>query len=137
MGGVYYLHTLTYSLSAFVAGLQVGFLSTVLIAINNFRDMHQDKVVNKNTLAVRFGAQFSKIEILSLFIFSILLGSYWIQKGFIAVAFLPLLSVPLMKNILVGVFKNKPGIIFNKCVAQSALVQVLFAVLMAVGFVVS
>jgi 1,4-dihydroxy-2-naphthoate octaprenyltransferase len=135
VGGVYYLHIGSYSWSALVAGLQVGFLSTVLIAINNFRDMHQDKKVNKKTLAVRFGAQFSRREIFSLYFLSLFLGIYWVGQGNYFAAFYPLICIPVMKDIVVGVYSNNPGRIFNKFLAQSALIQVIFSALITLGFV--
>jgi 1,4-dihydroxy-2-naphthoate octaprenyltransferase len=59
VGGTYYLHTLRFSWSALIAGLQVGCLSAVLIAINNLRDHVGDRQVNKRTLAVLLGPQFA------------------------------------------------------------------------------
>jgi len=38
-----------------ILGLQIGFLSAVLIAINNFRDLEEDRAAGKNTIVVKFG----------------------------------------------------------------------------------
>ena len=62
VGGTYYLHTLSFGWAPVVAGLQVGFLATVLIAINNLRDVDQDAKVNKKTLAVRCGKKFARAQ---------------------------------------------------------------------------
>lgn len=42
--------------------IQVSALATNIIVVNNLRDRHTDVVANKRTLAVRFGAQFCRIE---------------------------------------------------------------------------
>ena len=49
------VHGNRYSTRALVAGIQIGLLAAVLIAINNLRDLDQDLLVNKRTLAVRLG----------------------------------------------------------------------------------
>jgi 1,4-dihydroxy-2-naphthoate octaprenyltransferase len=48
---------------AVVAGFQIGCLSTVLIGINNLRDVTEDALSGKRTLAVRFGRTFGRLEI--------------------------------------------------------------------------
>ena len=44
-------------------GIQVGCLSTALIAINNLRDIEEDSRTGKRTLAVRFGVGWAKYEV--------------------------------------------------------------------------
>lgn len=51
--GSFYLLNGALTLSSFVLSIQIGFLSSVLIAINNYRDRLTDKEVGKNTLATR------------------------------------------------------------------------------------
>ena len=51
--GSYYLYSGEVSLHSVILGSQVGLLSSVLIAINNFRDRETDILVNKRTLATR------------------------------------------------------------------------------------
>lgn len=67
---------------ALVAGLQIGCLSTVLIAINNLRDVEEDTKSNKRTLAVRFGTTFAKWEVTGLFAIAYALWSFWLIQGF-------------------------------------------------------
>ena len=134
VGGVYYLHTDQYGWRAIVAGLQVGFLATVLIAINNLRDIEQDKKVNKLTLAVRLGQRYSKIEIILLFFFTFGLGTYWIYHGFIAAGLLPLVTLPLARRLIRDIIKHPPGIIYNQFLAKAALIQIIFGISIAIGF---
>ena len=62
---------------ALVAGVQIGCLSTVLIAINNLRDVAEDTKSGKKTLAVRFGTTFAKWEITVLIVVALGLNAYW------------------------------------------------------------
>jgi 1,4-dihydroxy-2-naphthoate octaprenyltransferase len=67
---------------ALVAGLQIGCLSTVLIAINNLRDVEEDTKSNKRTLAVRFGTTFAKWEVTGLVAVAYTLWTFWLIQGF-------------------------------------------------------
>lgn len=64
---------------ALVAGLQIGCLSTVLIAINNLRDVEEDTKSNKRTLAVRFGTTFARWEVTGLVLAGCLASFYWLH----------------------------------------------------------
>ncbi len=132
--GVYYLQTNTIHLHAFIASLQIGLLATVLISINNFRDYIEDKKVHKMTLAALFGKKFARFEIAFLFSFAFLLNIYWYLSGYIFVAFLPLISLPLSIYVTRGVIINEPSPIFNKFLGMSAAVQMLFGIFMSIGF---
>ena len=131
--GVYYLHTLTFSWSAFVASLQVGFLSAVLIAVNNLRDMAQDRLVNKKTLAVRFGQGFARLEILFLILSSFALLCFWALDGKWLAMILPLMSLPLCRSLLKGIYMEKPGPIYNQYLSKAALIHALFGLQLALG----
>ncbi len=134
VGGVYYLQTGEWSLAAGVLGIQIGFLSTVLIAINNLRDVDGDKTVNKKTLAVRFGKKFVKGEIAFLLVSPFVLGIYWwISADHFFAMLLPLFVFPLAIKLIINIFKNEPGPVYNKFLGMSALVHILFGVLFTVG----
>lgn len=136
VGGVYYLLVETWNLDALIAGLQCGFLATVLIAINNLRDIEQDRLVDKKTLPVRFGVSFAKIEITVLIILTYLLNFYWWSSyNLFWVSVLPLLTLPLAVFLILKLLKTKPSKIYNKFLALSALLQILFCALLSIGFV--
>lgn len=134
VGGVYYLHTETVSVSALVLGLQIGLLSTVLIAINNLRDVDQDRLANKKTLPVRFGVQIARFEIYILMLISFIGTFYWffVFKSFYVL--LPFLAIPLSVKIIMGIKKNPPGPIYNSFLAQSAGLQMVYSSLLTLGF---
>ncbi len=131
--GTFYLHTGFVARSSMIAGLQIGLLATVLIAVNNFRDSPLDKEVGKKTLVVRFGAEFAKVEILLLTFVPFLVGFYWLQNQFVMAGALPLFALPLAMLINRGVQNNSPGPVFNKFLAQSAGLHLLFGLLLAIG----
>lgn len=135
VGGTYYLQNLSYSLGAFVAGVQVGALSTVLIAINNLRDVDQDREVKKRTLAVLLGKKFVRYEILGLYVLTFSLGAYWWSTGEKWAAILPLVTLPMSMRVVKGVHFNEPGLIYNRFLAMSSLVQILFGLMFVLGLI--
>lgn len=133
VGGLYYLLVGTYSTSAVVVGLQIGFLSTVLIAINNLRDMSTDKEVGKRTLAVRLGLTGGRIWIAFLIIAPFMAGYYWLFQNRFWMYVLPLFSFPLGLAIMKRIFKTEPSPVYNKYLALAALYSLLFSVLFFLG----
>ncbi len=133
VGGTYFLHTHTINGPVIVAGLQVGFLATVLIAINNLRDSPQDKLVGKKTLAVRFGPLFSRVEIAFLAYSPFLLGVYYGNLGWQWAGYAPLILVPLAGHIVRGLWKTEPGPMMNRYLGLAAALQLAFGLALSVG----
>lgn len=78
--GTAFVQTGEWYVDALHAGLQIGCLSTVLIAINNLRDVEEDTRSAKRTLAVRFGKTFARIEIVTLIVAAHALGVHWFTQ---------------------------------------------------------
>ncbi len=102
--GTNYLQTGVLSAHASIAGLGPGLLSTALIVVNNIRDADQDVRVGKNTLVVRFGKAFGKIEFALCLLIPPILPLYFVAKGLAHPALLlsslyASTSFPLIKNI--------------------------------------
>lgn len=68
-GGSAFLISGSFQLSYLVIGSIYGLLSSVLIAINNFRDRDKDKKVNKRTLATRMSRK-SYLALIDFFLFA-------------------------------------------------------------------
>ncbi len=60
----YYVQAGTFTLLLFLLSLAVGFLSTNILIVNNYRDYRQDKASNKRTTIVLFGRRFGRIAYL-------------------------------------------------------------------------
>lgn len=133
VGGMYYLLTSAFTVETFVLGLQIGFLSTVLIAINNLRDIHTDALVNKKTLATRLGVQGSKMWIIFLIVAPFLTGYYWLFKGHMYLYIAPMLSLPLGLSVMKKIIRTEPSVAYNKFLAMASLYSLLFSVLFYVG----
>lgn len=135
VGGVYFLQTGVYGADAAVAGLQIGFLATVLIAINNLRDLEQDRLVNKKTLAVRLGPKRGRLEVVALILGAFLLNIYWLQRGFYFAFALPLIAFPVGIKLALAVLKTEASRTFNQFLARGAMLHMLFGVLLSLGLI--
>jgi 1,4-dihydroxy-2-naphthoate octaprenyltransferase len=135
ISGVYYLNTGVFELNALIAGSQIGLLATVLIAINNLRDNMTDRKANKRTLAVRWGVKFAKIEITMLCLAPFLGAFFWFQQGLRWAAFLPLLVFPLALALVEKVRATEPSAIYNRFLAQGALLHLGFGAFLSLGFI--
>lgn len=62
VAGTHYVQTLRFDWSTVIAGLGPGLIATGLLVVNNLRDIDEDRIANKRTLAVRFGATFSRYQ---------------------------------------------------------------------------
>jgi len=137
VGGLFFLLTGAYNLDALVLGLQIGFLSTILIAINNLRDIHTDKEVGKNTLAVRFGVFGAKIWICFLILAPFLMGYYWLYQKKYFLYIVPTLALPLGLSVLKKIIQNDPSPEYNRYLAKSAAYGLIFSFGFLIGALVN
>lgn len=133
VSGSYFLFTGEVTLSSLILGLQIGFLATVLLAINNLRDSATDIKVGKKTLAVRFGDTFAKAEITFLIGAAFILTLYWwikYQKAWFALVFL---ASPLAFKIVREIWTHTDKTTLNRLLGMSGLLLLLFSVLHCVA----
>lgn len=134
VGGVFYLHTHTYPLGALISGVQVGLLATVLIAINNLRDLDQDREINKRTLAVRLGPKLGRLEVLLLILVAFSLNLFWLGRGDWLAFLLPMFALPPSIRVVMNLLRSEASREYNGLLARAALVHMLFGVLLSAGF---
>ena len=120
--------------AGFVAGLQIGSLAVVLIAINNLRDRETDTRVDKRTLAVILGERGAKIEIVALLIAPFLLGLYWVETPLSWAAVLPLVLLPFAVRVAREIWAIKPSGELNRYLGRCAFVHLGFGALLTIGF---
>lgn len=133
VGGVFWLQTGELSISAWVAGLQIGVLATVMIAVNNLRDLDQDREIGKKTFAVRVGPRWGRFEVLFLLIVAYVLNGYWLTRGATFAFVLPLLTVPAAFKVVSTLLTTQASREYNRLLALSASVHMLFGVALCVG----
>ena len=133
--GTYYLQTGTHSWEAFIVGTQSGALCTLILIVNNMRDMAQDKLSGRKTLTVRFGLIFSQIEFFILFNLAFVLLYYLFFQHQEVWLFLPLLIFPLYMLLFFKIFQTKPSPQYNSFLKQASLLYLLFGALQSASFV--
>ncbi|NOY00044.1 MAG: 1,4-dihydroxy-2-naphthoate octaprenyltransferase [Verrucomicrobia bacterium] len=118
---------------ALLAGLQIGLLSAALIAINNLRDIDEDRLSGKRTLAVRKGIAFAKMEIALFCLGPSLVGTAWLALGYGRLYAIPLVLTPFSLYIAWKVFRTAPSPEYNKFLALAAMQLMIFAILFTIG----
>lgn len=134
VGGSYYLQTGAMGIPALLAGVSVGSLAAVLIAVNNLRDRQGDLESGKRTLAARFGIRFARIEIAILALAPFFIGAYWFFRGERLAFLLPLLALPLAIAIIRSA-RRDIGRELNRTLGKAAALHALHGILFSLGVV--
>jgi 1,4-dihydroxy-2-naphthoate octaprenyltransferase len=134
--GIVFLNTGEWMIESLMLGLQIGFHATTLLAVNNLRDCHGDKLVNKKTLAVRFGPRFARWEIAVLSFAPFIMNLFWWFEGYKIAAVISLFALPLAVKLTRNVFSTEPSPLYNKFLGQAAGLHLVFGLLMALGFII-
>lgn len=135
VAGTYYLQTQTLNEDVLVLGTQVGIYATMLIFINNIRDVEQDALVNKRTLSVRLGWEKARWFGVILLAASLVINMYWWSKGEYLAAGPGLCLLPLKTRLALALITQKPSRGHNMLLARAALIQILFGIAMTFALV--
>jgi len=108
-------------------GLECGLYSSVLIAINNLRDIEEDRKSGKRTLAARYGRVFARAEIALLCFLPVVIWNVFLPETLYGLLF-GLLPVPVGVVIFFCVARYEPGRIYNRFLALGALQLIFFAI---------
>ena len=135
VAGTYYVQALTVDGAVILAGYIAGSLATVLLVINNLRDVESDRASNKKTMAVRLGEDFARFEV-----------AFFAFTPFIAQIFIPdfrnrsWLLLPLgsafLALALIRRVKTSHGRDLNRCLAMAGALQWAFGILFVIGSLV-
>ena len=131
--GTVYVQALEVPAVAWWAAIAVGALATAILVVNNLRDRETDAVAGKRTLAVRFGARFTRLEYAAL----LLAGHAAALPLVVRFGPWPLLSwlaLPVAVAVLRSVWRGE-GAALNLALAATARLLLLFGVLLSIGIV--
>jgi len=135
VAGTYYLQTLEVNSLVFLAGIPCGLLSVSILAVNNLRDVEEDRKAAKKTLAVRFGESFVKKQ----YVFCMLLATLFPLLIFILAdgreyALIGVLLIPLSLSACKSVLSYNEPEELNRMLGFSALILLLYSVVFAVAW---
>ena len=133
--GTYYLQIGTINELSLHMGVIMGMFSTAILVVNNLRDVDLDKLSGKNTLAVRFGKKFSKIQysILMLSPFLLPLYIWWNFENELSLL-ITIFALPISFHLINQIFSLK-GKDLNLVLARTARFLFIFTVLLSAGLI--
>ncbi len=118
-----------------LASVPVGLLATALLVTNNLRDIPGDRVVGKQTLAVRLGdARTRTLYVVMLGAAFLLVAAVVVERPWAALAFL---ALPLAARPIALVRGGASGPALIPVLAATGQVQLAFGLLLAAGLVAS
>ncbi|MEA2343680.1 MAG: 1,4-dihydroxy-2-naphthoate polyprenyltransferase [Thermoanaerobaculia bacterium] len=130
--GSFYLQRLTLDATAWIGGFAVGSLAVVILAINNLRDIDNDRASNKRTLAARFGATFARTEIIIFALAPFVCAASIAYFRHSSKLLLPMLALIPAIALLVRVARSE-GASLNRCLALAGALEWIFGILYVVG----
>ncbi len=133
VGGTYFVQTLTFTNTVLLAGIAPGLYSSAILIVNNLRDIESDKISGKKTIAVRFGADFSKLQFALLITVSGLLPILLFLTSQNLYHLIPTLilipSIFVIKNVY-----TKTGKELNNVLAQTGKLLFVYSLMFALGW---
>ena len=134
--GTAYLHTLTFSTTAFVVSLPVAMLVTAILVVNNLRDVNTDRAANKRTLAVLLGERAVRIEyVVLVFGAYLVVTGAWLLNLISPWALLVWLTLPLAIT-QVRLVNTTSGRTLNQSLKKTGQLHMLFGILFAIGLMI-
>ena len=130
--GSYFLQVHEFQIELILPATSLGLLSVGVLNLNNMRDLHTDKEVNKITMAVLLGASLSKAYHTFLLIGAVLTAVFYVKMD-IQPAYLFMIAVLPMMIHLRRVLGYTDPQEFDPELKRLALCTFLFAILFAIG----
>ena len=127
--GSFYVQTETVTLMSFIVAVPMGALSCAILSINNLRDLAQDALVSKNTLAVRLGDSMAR----RLFVALLIIAHTGAIATFKPWAFLTLIVTPLTFSLARQVMGGAHGVALISLLGKTGTLQLIFAATFALA----
>jgi 1,4-dihydroxy-2-naphthoate octaprenyltransferase len=138
VAGSYFAQTEHWEYLAFYLSVPVGMLATAVLVVNNIRDMDTDRRAGKRTLAVRLGRERTRglYSLLVAVPFGLVVGQAF-NDDLGPWVLLVLLALPLARGPQAAVREHTDGPALNQALAQTAMLELAFCVLLSVGILLS
>jgi 1,4-dihydroxy-2-naphthoate octaprenyltransferase len=127
--GSYYIQSEELNWQIFLLSIPVGCLSCAVLVINNLRDLSNDKLVGKRTLAVILGDKKTRNFYIVLLVISQLVS---ISAAVIDIKMLfTLICIPMAVNVIKKIATGVGGIELIPILGKTARLQLLLAIITA------
>ena len=134
VAGTAFIQTGEVSPLALAAAVPVGLLITNILVVNNLRDLETDRRAGKRTLAVRIGERATRWQyVLSLVVAYLAPLLLWLSGQLGAWFWLAWLSLPLAVDLARQVLRTREAAVFNRLLARTAQLNLLFGMLFALS----
>lgn len=132
--GSYYAQTEQITLNALLLSVPIGSLSCAILVINNLRDLSQDEVVSKRTMAVKLGDAKTRLLYTILVILAQL--SALLAASFSTYALLTLIWIPFSYNAIRQVLAGASGEKLIVILGKTSRLQLLIAITLAFSLLI-
>jgi 1,4-dihydroxy-2-naphthoate octaprenyltransferase len=131
--GTYYAQAGSLTLPVVFAAVPMGFLSTAILVVNNLRDIETDRQAGKNTLPVRFGIRFARLEYLVLVLLAFITPPVMAFTGlltpWVVLAMLSAVKLPALFRLIF----QQTGRPLNHALAGTGSLELWYALLFSLG----
>lgn len=134
--GTYYVQAGGVSGLAWLASLPMGCTVTLILVVNNLRDIDTDRVAGKTTLAVLLGRAGTKAWYFALLGGAYVLAAATIAAGASPFVLLVALSAPFAAKLVRTVAGEARGRALNPVLKATAQFDLVFGVLFAIGLAI-
>jgi 1,4-dihydroxy-2-naphthoate octaprenyltransferase len=133
--GTAYLQTGELTALALAASIPSGAMNVGILIVNNYRDLAQDRIANKRTIAVRIGPEKTRIEYAIMLIATMATPFvFWAIGWLNAWALLTVLSWPLFWQLWQQI-STLQGPALNRTLGMTGRTSLVFSVLFAIALV--
>ena len=132
--GSYYIQTEQFNWQIFLLALPIGTLSCAILAINNLRDLPQDKLVGKRTMAVRIGEKNTRVFFMLLLVTAQVTALA--AASISSLALITLICAPITYRVVRQVLNGAVGAELIEVLSKTAKLQLLMASLLAAALAI-
>ena len=132
--GSYYIQTEQFKWQIFLLAMPVGTLSCAILVINNLRDLPQDMLVGKRTMAVRIGEKNTRVFFMFLLVIAQLTALAATEIS--GLALLTLVCSPITYRVGKQVLNGAVEAELIEVLSRTAKLQLLMAILLATALTI-